>query len=50
MAARRCACGAWGCYAAAAARMPLTRYLPAVLLGESVLGAGVVYGAAGLVG
>jgi uncharacterized membrane protein YdjX (TVP38/TMEM64 family) len=38
-----------GCYVAASARMPLSRYLPAILLGESVLCAGVVYGVAGLV-
>ena len=39
-----------GCYVAAAARMPLSRYLPAVLLGEAVLCASVVYGVAGLLG
>jgi uncharacterized membrane protein YdjX (TVP38/TMEM64 family) len=38
-----------GCYIAAAARMPLSRYLPAILVGESVLCAAVVYGVAGLV-
>ncbi len=39
-----------GCYIAAAAKMPMSRYLPAVLLGESVLCAAVVYGVAGWVG
>lgn len=39
-----------GCYIAAAARMPLSRYLPAILIGESVLCATVIYGVAGLVG
>ncbi len=38
-----------GCYIAAAARMPLSRYLVAILLGESVLCAAVIYGVAGLV-
>lgn len=39
-----------GCYVAAAARMPLSRYLPAVLLGESVLCGAVVWGVAGWTG
>ncbi len=39
-----------GCYVAAAARMPLSRYLPAVLLGESVLCGAVVWGVAGWIG
>lgn len=38
------------CYVAAAARMPLSRYLPAVLIGESVLCGAVVWGVAGWVG
>ena len=33
-----------GCYLAAAAKMPLRRYLPAVLIGESVLCAGAIWG------
>lgn len=37
-----------GCYVAASARMPLPRFLAAVLIGEAVLCAGVVYGVAAL--
>lgn len=38
------------CYVAAGANMPLKHYLPAILVGETVLCAGVVYGVVGLVG
>ena len=38
------------CYVAASAKMPLKRYLPAILIGESVLCASVIYGVVGLVG
>jgi uncharacterized membrane protein YdjX (TVP38/TMEM64 family) len=38
-----------GCYAAAASGMRFARYLVAVLAGECVLCAGVIYGSAGLV-
>lgn len=37
------------CYIAAGAKMPFKRYLPAVLIGESVLCASVIYSVVGLV-
>lgn len=39
-----------GCYVAAASRMPLRRYLPAVLIGESVLCVSVIWGVGALAG
>jgi len=37
------------CYVAASTKMPLNRYLPAILIGESVLCASVIYSVVGLI-